>query len=52
MVSYESLYGRKYRSQVHWDEAGESKYLGPELVTQATEAVKKIRQRMKTAQNR
>ena len=31
MAPYEALYGRKCRSPVHWDEAGESKYLGPEL---------------------
>ena len=35
MASYEALYGRKYRSPVHWDEAGEKKYLGPDLVEQA-----------------
>ena len=23
MAPYEALYGRKYRSPVHWDEAGE-----------------------------
>ena len=31
---------------------GERKYLGPELVKQATEAIKKIQERMKTSQNR
>ena len=52
MAPYEALYGRKCRSPVHWDEAGEKKYLGPELVEQASEAIWKIRQRMKTAQSR
>ena len=49
MAPYEALYGRKCRSPVHWDEAGESQFLGPELVEQATEAIKKIREKMKTA---
>ena len=49
---YEALYGRKCRSPVHWDEAREKKYLGPDLVEQASEAIRKIRQRMKTAQSR
>ena len=52
MAPYKALYGRKCRSPVHWDEAEERKYLGPELVEQATEAIKNIRERMKTAQSR
>ena len=40
MAPYEALYGRKCRSPVHWDEAGERKFLGPELVEPATEAIK------------
>ena len=52
MAPYEALYGRKCRSPVHWDEAGERQYLGPDMVDQATEAIKVIRQRMKTAQSR
>ena len=52
MAPYEALYGRKCRSPIHWHEAGERKYLGPELVEQATEAVERIQQHMKTSQNR
>ena len=52
MAPYEDLYGRRCRSPVHWDEVGERKLLGPELVQQIAEAVDKIRQRLKTAQSR
>ena len=52
MAPYEALYDRKYRLPIHWDEAGERQFLGPELVEQATEAIKKIRERIKTAQSR
>ena len=52
MVPYELLYGRKCRSPLHWDEAGESSYLGPELVQQTNEAISKIRTRMLAAQSR
>ena len=52
MAPYEALYGRKCRSPVHWDEVGERKLIGPELVQQTAEVVEKIRQRMKTAQSR
>ena len=34
MPPYEALYGRKCRSPVYWEEVGERKMLGPELVQQ------------------
>ena len=37
---------------MHWDKAGEIRYLGLELIEQSTEAIKKFRQRIKTAQSR
>ena len=52
MAPYEALYGRKCRSPVHWDEVGERRLLGPELVQQTTTVVEKIRERMKMAQSR
>ena len=32
MAPYEALYGRKYRSPLCWDEVGERKLLGPEII--------------------
>ena len=32
MAPYEALYGRRCRLPVHWDEVGEQKLLGPEIV--------------------
>ncbi|KAK6125633.1 hypothetical protein DH2020_040624 [Rehmannia glutinosa] len=52
MAPNEALYGRKCRSPVHWDEIGERKLLGPDIVREMTEVVMQIRQRMETAQNR
>lgn len=52
MAPYEALYGRKCRTPIHWDETGERQILGPELVDRASEAIKVIQQRMKTAQSR
>ena len=52
MAPYEMLYGRKCRSPLHWDEVGEKRILGPEAVSEASEAIEKIRQRMLTAQSR
>ncbi|XP_075518281.1 uncharacterized protein LOC142552391 [Primulina tabacum] len=52
MEPYESLYGRKCRSPLYWEEVGERKMLGPELVQQAADVVALIQERMKTAQSR
>ena len=42
MAPYEALYGRKCRSPVHWDEIGERKLIGPDIVQQTAEVVDKI----------
>ncbi|KAL0561549.1 hypothetical protein IC582_001983 [Cucumis melo] len=52
MVPYEALYGRRCRTPVWWDEVGERKLVGPELVQITSENVKIIRERLKTAQDR
>ncbi|XP_073269989.1 uncharacterized protein [Primulina huaijiensis] len=52
MAPYEALYGRKFRSPIHWDEVGERGELGPDLIKHTTELVVKIQDRMKTAQSR
>ncbi|XP_062103172.1 uncharacterized protein LOC133814194 [Humulus lupulus] len=56
MVPYEALYGRKCRSPIHWHEVGERKYIeqqtGPDMVTSTTEVVRKIQQKIATAQSR
>ncbi|WRX14095.1 Reverse transcriptase domain - like 10 [Theobroma cacao] len=52
MAPFEALYGRRCRSPIGWLEVGERKLLGPELVQDATEKIRMIRQRMLTAQNR
>ena len=52
MPPFEALYGRKCRSPLYWDEVGERKILGPELVQQTKEKIKLIRQRLVAAQDR
>ena len=39
MELFEALYGRKCRSPVCWDDIGERKLLGPELITQTMNKV-------------
>jgi hypothetical protein len=52
MAPYEALYGRKCRSPICWEEVGERKLLGPELVQMTTKKIKLIRERLKAAQSR
>ena len=52
MPPYETLYGRKYRSPIYWDEVGEKQVLGPDLVQDTVEKIKIIRKRMQIAQSR
>ncbi|KAL8111406.1 hypothetical protein AgCh_019214 [Apium graveolens] len=52
MAPYEALYGRRCRTPLCWNEVGERKLLGPELIRVTTEKVKLIQQRILTAQSR
>ena len=52
MAPYEALYGRKCQSPLCWYELGERSLLGPDLVKQTTEQIKKIQSKILTAQSR
>ena len=52
MALFEALYGRKCRTPVCWDEVGERRLVGPELVQVTSEKVKVIRDNLKMARDR
>ncbi|XP_072090547.1 uncharacterized protein [Arachis hypogaea] len=52
MAPYEALYGRRCQSPLCWYGLEDKGYLGPELVRQTTEDIKRIRERMYIAQSR
>ena len=52
MTPYEALYGRKCRSPLCWEEVGERKLLGPEIIQMTSEKINLIRKRFQTAQSR
>ncbi|XP_038889240.1 uncharacterized protein LOC120079131 [Benincasa hispida] len=52
MAPYEALYGRPCRTSICWNEVGERKLLGPELVQQTSDNVKIIRDNLKTTRDR
>ena len=52
MAPFEALYGRKCRTPVCWDEVGERRLVGPELVQITSEKVKVVRENLKIARDR
>ncbi|XP_025692602.1 uncharacterized protein [Arachis hypogaea] len=52
MAPYEAMYGRKCQSQLCWYESGEASVLGPDVVAETTEKIKKIRESILTGQSR
>ncbi|KAL0559359.1 hypothetical protein IC582_003968 [Cucumis melo] len=52
MTPYEALYGRPCRIPVCWNEVGERKLVGPELVQITTNNIKLIRENLGKAQDR
>jgi hypothetical protein len=52
MAPFEALYGRKCRTPLCWEEVGDIKLYGAELIQITTEKVRIIKDRMKVAQDR
>ena len=52
MTPFEGLYGRRCRSPICWDDVGEMKLLGSELVQLIVEKKTLIKERLKAAQSR
>jgi hypothetical protein len=52
MSPFEALYSRKCRTPLYWDQTGERKLFGPEIIQEAEEQVQQIRENLRTAQSR
>ena len=52
MAPYEALHGRKCRTPVCWDEVGEKRLIGPEIVQVTTDKINVIREKLKIARDR
>ncbi|KAL4017803.1 hypothetical protein IC575_021375 [Cucumis melo] len=52
MAPYEALYERPCRTPIFWNEVGERKLVGPELVQITTNNIKLIRENLRIAQDR
>ena len=49
MAPFEALYGRKCRTSIYWEEPGERKLLGSELVQMTTDNIQMVRANLKAA---
>ena len=52
MAPFEALYGRKCRTPVLWDEVGERRLIGPELVQITLDKIQIVRDKLKIARDR
>jgi hypothetical protein len=52
MSPFEALYGRKCRTPLYWDQTGERQFSGLEIIQEAEEQVRLIRENLRTAQSR
>jgi hypothetical protein len=52
MSLFEALYGRKCRTPLYWDQTRERQFFGPELIQEAEEQVRIIRENLRVAQTR
>ena len=52
MAPFEILYGRKCRTPLNWSETGECQLLGNDLIIEAEEMCKVIRENLKATQSR
>ncbi|KAK6142861.1 hypothetical protein DH2020_023209 [Rehmannia glutinosa] len=52
MALYEALYGRRCGSPLYWDEVGEKRIIGPDIVEKTVEKIGLIKNRIRIAQDR
>src|SRR4051812_43364056 len=52
MDPFEFLYGRKCQTPLNWSETGERQFFGPDMIQDAEEQVRIVREKLKTAQSR
>ena len=52
MAPFESLYGRRCRSPICWDEVGERKLIGPKIMQITIDKIQLIREQLKATQSR
>jgi hypothetical protein len=52
MSPFQAPYGRNCRTPLHWDPPGERQVFGPNILLEAEENIRMVREHLKTAQSR
>jgi hypothetical protein len=52
MVQFKMLYGRRYQTPLFWNETGEWKVFGPDILQEAEKEVRMVRENLRVAQLR
>jgi hypothetical protein len=52
MASFEMLYGRRCRTPLFWNEMGERKVFGPDILEEAEKQVRMVKENLRVAQSR
>jgi hypothetical protein len=52
MAPFKMLYGRRYRTSLFWNETGERKIFGPDILQEAEKQVQMVRENLRVAQSR
>jgi hypothetical protein len=52
MAPFEALYGKKCTTPLLWSGVGEESFFGPDIIQEAEEKVRLIKDRLKIAQSR
>jgi hypothetical protein len=52
MSPFQALYGRSCRTSLKWDQPGEKQVFGPDILLEAKENIKVVRENLKIAQSR
>jgi hypothetical protein len=52
MSPFEALYGRNCRTPLHWDQPGERQVFGPDILLEAEDNIRMVRENLKAVQSR
>jgi hypothetical protein len=52
MSPFQALYGRDYRTPLHWDQPDKRHVFGPDILLEAEENIRMVQENLKTAQSR
>jgi hypothetical protein len=52
MAPFEMLYGQRCRTPLFWNETGERKVFGPDILQEAEKQVRMVRENLRVAQSR